>query len=74
MQKLKSVLTIWLIVYVLITSLYYSLQEWLSLFPLFIRTAVLSAVMVFGLQYVIFPLIAKVREAKVSSQQQNSNQ
>ena len=50
MQKLKNVLTIWLIVYVLITSLYYSLQEWLSLFPLFIRTAVLSAVMVFGLQ------------------------
>ncbi|MEO0876256.1 MAG: hypothetical protein AAFY48_16780, partial [Bacteroidota bacterium] len=73
-QKLKNVLTIWLIVYVLITSLYYSLNDWLSLFPLFVRTGVLSAVMVFGLQYIIFPLIAKVREAKASTQQQNSNQ
>ena len=73
MHKLKNVITTWVIVYVLITSLYYSLQDWLSLFPLFVRTGILSGVMVFGLQFVVFPILAKIREAMVKSNPSNLN-
>ena len=73
MHKLKNVITTWVLVYVLITSLYYSLQDWLSLFPLFVRTGILSGVMVFGLQFVVFPILAKIREAMVKSNPSNLN-
>ncbi|MGB0524485.1 MAG: hypothetical protein ACPGJS_16050 [Flammeovirgaceae bacterium] len=59
MNKLKKVLTIWGIVYLLITALIYCLSEWLATQPIYVRTLVLSGVMVFGLQYLIFPILNK---------------
>lgn len=62
MKKLKSVLTIWIIVYVLITVLIYLMDQWLSSNPIYIRTLVLSAIMVFSLQYLIFPVLNKFQK------------
>lgn len=63
MKKLRQVLMTWSIVYLLITVLIYGLNEWLIQQPIYVRTLVLSAVMVFGLQYVIFPAIEKIKLA-----------
>ena len=57
MKKLKSVLLIWGIVYLLITALMYGLGDWLVALPVYLRTLVLSGLMVFGLQYLVFPLL-----------------
>jgi len=64
MKKFKTVLKIWTIVYVLITTLIYALSEWLVLQPIYIRTLVLSGVMVFGLQYVVFPIMNQLKIIK----------
>ena len=61
MSKLKNVLFTWVIVYVLITILIYVLNVWLMNVPIYFRTLVLSGLMVFGLQYVIFPTIEKLK-------------
>ncbi|HAS39811.1 MAG TPA: hypothetical protein DCS93_05000 [Microscillaceae bacterium] len=63
MSKLKNVLFTWVIVYVLITLLIYVLNVWLKNVPIYFRTLVLSGLMVFGLQYVIFPTIAKLKKS-----------
>lgn len=60
MEKLKNVLTIWFIVYLMITGLFYLLNTWLVLFPIYLRTLILSGVMVFALQYLIFPALQKI--------------
>ena len=63
MKKLRQVLTTWSIVYLMITVLIYGLNEWLIQQPIYVRTLVLSAVMVFGLQYVILPAIEKIKSS-----------
>lgn len=64
MQKFKKVLTIWGIVYLLITALIYFLQAWLASQPFYVRTLILSAIMVFGLQYLVFPILNKFQTIK----------
>ena len=59
MPKLKHVLIIWIVVYALITALIYLTNPWLVPHPVYIRTLILSVIMVFGLQYLVFPLLAK---------------
>ncbi len=50
---------VWLIVYAMITLLLYGIQDWLQPLPIYLRTLVLSGMMVFGLQYLIFPSLQK---------------
>ena len=64
MQKFKKVLTIWGIVYLLITALIYVLQAWLASQPIYVRTLLLSGIMVFGLQYLVFPILNKFQTIK----------
>ncbi|MBV6647376.1 MAG: hypothetical protein KI790_18100 [Cyclobacteriaceae bacterium] len=67
MEKLKNAVVMWLIVYVLITGLFYGLNTWLSLFPIYFRTLVLSGLMVFTLQFLILPGMRKWKEKSVRS-------
>ncbi|OJJ19921.1 hypothetical protein BKI52_15700 [marine bacterium AO1-C] len=62
MSKLKNVLFTWVIVYLLIPLLIYALNVWLMNVPIYIRTLLLSGLMVFGLQYLIFPAIEKLKK------------
>ncbi|MEM7572666.1 MAG: hypothetical protein AAF433_07190 [Bacteroidota bacterium] len=59
MKRLLQVLRIWLVVYLLITLLFYLLQQWLVIMPIYLRTLLLSGIMVFALQYWILPLLRK---------------
>ena len=59
MTKLKKVLINWSIIYVLITALIYVLNQWLIAYPIYIRTLVLSGIMVFTMQYVVSPFMKK---------------
>ena len=61
MNKFKQVLITWGIVYVLITALIYLLNQLLIDQPIYFRTLVLSGIMVFALQYLIFPAINKLK-------------
>ena len=65
MKKLKKILVDWVIIYSLITLLLYGLNQWLLAYPLYIRTLVLSGLMVFTLQYLVFPTIQKIRNHKI---------
>lgn len=62
MKKLKTTMWTWLIVYLLITGILYALQTWLTPLPIYVRTLILSALMVFSLQYVVLPGIEKIRQ------------
>ncbi|MEL6561000.1 MAG: hypothetical protein AAFQ94_22595 [Bacteroidota bacterium] len=62
MNKLFNVLKIWLIVYPLITIVQYGMQDWLIQHAIFVRTLILSGIMVFGLQYLIFPVLNKFQK------------
>ena len=59
MEKLKNVIMIWGIVYMMITGLFYLLNNWLHLYPIYFRTFILSGLMVFALQYLVLPFIQK---------------
>ena len=59
MEKLKTVITIWIIVYFMITGLFYLLNSWLHLYPIYLRTFILSGLMVFALQYLVLPFLQK---------------
>ena len=60
MEKLKSTIKTWSIIYGLITLLLYGLGQWLAAYPIYIRTFVLSGLMVFGMQYLVYPIIKKL--------------
>lgn len=62
MQKLKQVLLIWAIVYVLITTLLYGMGSWIANLPVYGRTLLLSAVMVFAMNYVVMPALQKLKK------------
>jgi len=64
MKKLQNVLIIWIPVYFLITGLFYSLNNWLVSMPIYLRTLLLSGIMVFGIQYVILPGIQQLKKLK----------
>lgn len=59
MKSLSHVLRVWLIVYVRITTIIYSLDHWLNDLPTLVKTAILSGMMVFALQYALLPLLNK---------------
>jgi len=61
MRKLKDVLTIWVIVYGLVTVLFYLLQETLTELPTYLRTLLLSGIMVFGMQYLVLPVLHQLK-------------
>lgn len=61
MNKLKKVLLGWLIVYLLITVLVYSLNGLLIELPIYIQTLILSGLIEFSLQYLILPTIQKLK-------------
>jgi|GEM_PF-2832247 len=61
MNKLKNVVTLWGIVYLIITLLFYGLSQWLAPFPIYMRTLVLSGLMVFILQYLVLPGLQKLK-------------
>ena len=60
MKKLRNVIVNWGVIYVLITALIYVLNQWLIASPLYLRTLVLSVIMVFGMQYMISPMLEKL--------------
>ncbi|WP_139135266.1 hypothetical protein [Roseivirga sp. 4D4] len=64
MSKLKNVVTLWGIVYLIITLLFYGLSQWLSPMPIYMRTLVLSGLMVFILQYLVLPGLKRLRNIK----------
>ncbi len=59
MKIIKSTIRTWLIVYFLITGLMYGLNQWLSLYPIYLRTLILSGLMVLALQYLVTPVLQK---------------
>lgn len=61
MSKLKNVVTLWGIVYLIITLLFYGLSQWLTPLPIYMRTLVLSGLMVFILQYLVLPGLQKLK-------------
>lgn len=60
MQKLKETFRLWIIVYVLITSILYGLHTVLLPLPIWLRSLVLSGLMVFVMQYIVFPVLQKL--------------
>ncbi|MEO1052754.1 MAG: hypothetical protein AAFX87_19120 [Bacteroidota bacterium] len=62
MERLKNVMLIWSLVYLLITALIYLLNQWLVVQPIYIRTLVLSGIMVFSMQYLVLPTLQKFRK------------
>ena len=64
MRKLRNVIVNWGVIYVLITALIYVLNQWLITYPLYLRTLVLSGIMVFGMQYMISPFLSKLLNNK----------
>ena len=67
MQKLQNVLTLWVPVYFLITGLCYGLNEWLISMPIYLRTLLLSAIMVLGIQYMIIPGLQLLKRIRIKS-------
>ena len=59
MKTIKSTIRTWLIVYFLITGLMYGLNHW---YPIYLRTLILSGLMVFALQYLVAPVLQKWKE------------
>ncbi|MEO0341232.1 MAG: hypothetical protein AAF242_18720 [Bacteroidota bacterium] len=57
MEKLKNAIVTWIAAYLLITGLLIGLNAYLNEVPLYIRTLILSGLMVFLLQYLVFPFI-----------------
>ena len=55
----------WSIVYVMIIGLLYGLNQWLAHYPIYLRAFVLSGLMVFALQYLVFPVLEKLRKIKI---------
>ena len=64
MKKFRKVLINWGIIYFLITTLIYTLHQWLGDYPLFLQTLILSGIMVFMMQYMISPLLEKLLNRK----------
>lgn len=64
MKKLKNALVTWGMAYGLITGLLYALNEWLNAYPVYVRTLILSGLMVFALQYVLFPSLEYIKNNK----------
>ena len=72
MKKLKNVVILWMMVYLLITTLFFLLNPWLMLMPLYIRTLILSMIMVFGMQYVILPSLEQLK-TNILTKRKNGN-
>ena len=62
MKTVKSTIRTWFIVYLLITGLMYGLNQWLTLYPIYVRTLILSGMMVFAVQYLVNPVLQKWKE------------
>lgn len=61
MKQLKNTLLTWGIAYLLITGLLYALNSWLAPYPIYLKTLVLSGLMVFAMNYFIFPGLKRIR-------------
>lgn len=64
MNRFKNTLISWSVAYLLITVILYSLNQWLMDYPLYLRTLVLSGLMVFTMQYAAFPALQKLKIIK----------
>lgn len=64
MNKFKHTLISWVTAYLLITAILYGLNQWLLHYPLYLRTLLLSGLMVFAMQYAAFPALQKLKIIK----------
>jgi antibiotic biosynthesis monooxygenase (ABM) superfamily enzyme len=58
--RYKTALLIWVAIYPSINLLFWSLGDWLQQFPLWVRTLVLTGILVPLMVFVLLPLLQKL--------------
>ena len=68
MNKLLNAMKIWMIAFLMITIIQFGLQDWLTSLSIYAKSLILSGIMVFGLQYMVFPMLKWLEQTKHEKQ------